>query len=168
MPPGFRVNVFAAEPDVRNPIAMTWDSRGRMWVAENYTYTREGTPLDLVMPTEPGTYEIRYIMNQDRTILATRTIEISAVAASLTAPDTASVGETIEVAWDGPDYQNDFISVARTDDERGYENYTYTREGSPLVFYSGAFTQLPAAALARRQAEDQFLLEDTFGYYGSI
>lgn len=38
VPEGFRVEVFASEPEVRNPIAMTWDHRGRMWVAENYTY----------------------------------------------------------------------------------------------------------------------------------
>jgi len=38
LPPGFRAEVFAAEPDVRQPIAMTTDARGRLWVAENYTY----------------------------------------------------------------------------------------------------------------------------------
>ncbi len=38
MPPGFQVTVFASEPDVRQPIAMTFDPRGRLWVAENYTY----------------------------------------------------------------------------------------------------------------------------------
>src|SRR4051794_7681301 len=38
MPEGFHVNVFAAEPAVRNPIAAAWDGRGRLWVAENYTY----------------------------------------------------------------------------------------------------------------------------------
>ena len=35
LPEGFEVSVFAAEPDVQNPIAMTWDSRGRVWIAEN-------------------------------------------------------------------------------------------------------------------------------------
>jgi len=38
LPDGFKVNVFAAEPDVRQPIAMTFDDRGRLWVAECYTY----------------------------------------------------------------------------------------------------------------------------------
>src|SRR2546421_3132477 len=38
VPAGFTVDVFAAEPNVCNPIAMTWDGRGRLWVAENYTY----------------------------------------------------------------------------------------------------------------------------------
>src|SRR5262249_25680478 len=28
VPPGFRVSVFAAEPDVRNPIAMAWGPEG--------------------------------------------------------------------------------------------------------------------------------------------
>src|SRR6476660_1577450 len=38
LPPGFRLTSFAAEPDVQNPIAITTDDRGRVWVAENYTW----------------------------------------------------------------------------------------------------------------------------------
>lgn len=38
LPPGFKCQVFAAEPDVQQPIAMAWDARGRLWVAECYTY----------------------------------------------------------------------------------------------------------------------------------
>src|SRR5690349_10427466 len=38
LPPGFKAKVFAAEPNVQNPIAMAWDARGRLWIAENYTY----------------------------------------------------------------------------------------------------------------------------------
>ncbi|MFM8890266.1 MAG: PVC-type heme-binding CxxCH protein, partial [Planctomycetia bacterium] len=45
---GLEVTVFAAEPDVRNPIALAWDGRGRLWVAENYSYA--GRPTNL----EPG------------------------------------------------------------------------------------------------------------------
>ena len=47
VPDGFAVNVFAAEPDVANPIAVTWDMRGRLWVAENYTYAERPTKFDL-------------------------------------------------------------------------------------------------------------------------
>jgi putative membrane-bound dehydrogenase-like protein len=47
VPPGFRVSVFAAEPDVRNPVAMAWDPRGRLWVAENYTYAEQALTFDL-------------------------------------------------------------------------------------------------------------------------
>ena len=38
LPPGFKCVIFAAEPDVRQPIGMAWDAKGRLWVAENYTF----------------------------------------------------------------------------------------------------------------------------------
>ena len=46
VPAGLHVGVFAAEPDVQNPIAMAWDSRGRVWVAENHTYAESSIKLD--------------------------------------------------------------------------------------------------------------------------
>src|SRR3954470_17897198 len=46
LPPGFQVTVFAAEPDVQNPIAMAWDPRGRLWIAENYTYAEKTIRFD--------------------------------------------------------------------------------------------------------------------------
>ena len=47
VPEGFHVSVFAAEPDVQNPIAMAWDRRGRLWIAENYTYAERAQRFDL-------------------------------------------------------------------------------------------------------------------------
>lgn len=38
VPAGFHATLFAGEPDVRQPIAMTVDHRGRLWVAESYSY----------------------------------------------------------------------------------------------------------------------------------
>ncbi|MEW4486670.1 PVC-type heme-binding CxxCH protein [Thalassoglobus sp. JC818] len=38
VPDGFHVTLSAAEPDVRQPIAITFDDRGRLWVAESYSY----------------------------------------------------------------------------------------------------------------------------------
>lgn len=49
VPPGFTVEVFASEPDVRNPIAMCWDAKGRIWVAENYTYAETQKKFDLTL-----------------------------------------------------------------------------------------------------------------------
>ena len=40
VPPGFKVTLFAGEPDVVQPIAMAIDDRGRVWVAEAYSYPR--------------------------------------------------------------------------------------------------------------------------------
>ncbi len=38
VPPGFTVTLFAGEPDVVQPIAFAIDDRGRLWVAEAYSY----------------------------------------------------------------------------------------------------------------------------------
>src|SRR5439155_23682553 len=38
LPEGFEIRLFASEPEVVNPVAMTWDERGRLWVLELYEY----------------------------------------------------------------------------------------------------------------------------------
>ncbi|SIN94808.1 vWA domain-containing protein [Vannielia litorea] len=99
----------------------------------NYSYTREGSPLDLEMPPEPGTYELRYRLGKGRKTLATQTIEITPVEASVTAPESLPAGGKVQVRWTGPDYSNDFVAIARPDaDDARYEAYAYTRHGSPL------------------------------------
>jgi putative membrane-bound dehydrogenase-like protein len=40
VPDGFRVTLFAGEPDVVQPIAFTFDDRGRLWVAECLSYPK--------------------------------------------------------------------------------------------------------------------------------
>jgi putative membrane-bound dehydrogenase-like protein len=47
LPDGFKATLFAAEPEVQNPIGMAWDAKGRMWVAENYTYAERAKRFDL-------------------------------------------------------------------------------------------------------------------------
>jgi putative membrane-bound dehydrogenase-like protein len=49
LPPGFSATLFAHEPEVQNPIAMAWDHRGRMWVAENFTYAGSSQRFDLTL-----------------------------------------------------------------------------------------------------------------------
>lgn len=38
VPETFKIDVFASEPDIGEPIAFTFDDRGRIWVVENYNY----------------------------------------------------------------------------------------------------------------------------------
>ncbi len=45
VPPGFKLEVIASEPDVAQPVAFCWDARGRLWVVEGRTYpSRKGPP----------------------------------------------------------------------------------------------------------------------------
>ncbi len=57
LPDGFRVTLFAAEPDVRQPIAFTFDDRGRLWVVECYSYPQwkpEGRDRILIFEDADG------------------------------------------------------------------------------------------------------------------
>ncbi|HUR46847.1 MAG TPA: PVC-type heme-binding CxxCH protein [Candidatus Saccharimonadales bacterium] len=38
VPEGFKVTLFAGEPDLMQPIAFDFDDRGRLWVVENFSY----------------------------------------------------------------------------------------------------------------------------------
>ena len=52
VPEGFRVQVFAAEPDVTQPIGFCFDHRGRLWVVENKGYpdwSHDGAGSDRVL-----------------------------------------------------------------------------------------------------------------------
>lgn len=44
VPDGFEVRLFAAEPDVVNPVAMCFDEKGRLWVVELYEYPNGAKP----------------------------------------------------------------------------------------------------------------------------
>lgn len=116
-PDGDRDYIAVAEPGERSYI--------------NYTYTEEGTPLDLRLPAQAGRYELRYFDQSRREVIATRAIDVTPVDVTLEAPETANVGDDITVAWTGPDYDRDYISVAEPG-ERSYINYTYTEQGDPL------------------------------------
>ncbi len=49
LPSGFSATLFAAEPDVQNPIATSIDERGRVWIAENYTYAERSMRFDMTL-----------------------------------------------------------------------------------------------------------------------
>ena len=57
--PGFEARLFASEPEVVNPVAMTWDDRGRLWVVELYEY-----PLG-TKPGEKGRDRIKVLEDTD-------------------------------------------------------------------------------------------------------
>ena len=40
LPPGFKATLFAGEPDVTQPMSITFDDRGRMWVVECRSYPK--------------------------------------------------------------------------------------------------------------------------------
>jgi len=78
LPPGFKASLFAAEPDIQNPIALTWDARGRLWVAENFTYAEGKTRFEMNLrdrilifddENRDGQFDTRRVFSDDLQIL---------------------------------------------------------------------------------------------------
>ncbi len=44
LPPGFEIQLFAAEPDIAKPLNMTFDARGRLWVTNTIEYPYPAPP----------------------------------------------------------------------------------------------------------------------------
>ncbi len=68
-PDGFQATLFAGEPDVVQPIAMTFDDRGRLWVVECRSYPKwieKGEGADSVVMFEDtdgdGTFDKRQVV----------------------------------------------------------------------------------------------------------
>ncbi len=60
IPAGFHLELFVSEPELGGkPIAMSWDARGRLWVAETYDYPNE------LQPPESGRDRIRICEDTD-------------------------------------------------------------------------------------------------------
>jgi hypothetical protein len=99
----------------------------------NYTYTKKGSPLKLLMPDEAGEYEVRYVTGQSNKTLAYSAISVAAESASISGPEQINAGATVSLVWTGPDNEQDYITVVKQGAKEGaYLNYTYTKKGSPL------------------------------------
>ena len=60
LPPGFRLELVAAEPDVVDPVAMTFDARGRLFVVEMRDYPLGPEPKGQVKMLEDRDGDGRY------------------------------------------------------------------------------------------------------------
>ena len=127
---------------------------------KTYKYTKAGgNPLALRMPAEPGVYELRYVLGRPARVLARLEIEATPVGATLEAPESVAAGTEFDVTWDGPGYNDDWITVVAPDAaEKAYTDYAYTRNGQTLPLkapleageYELRYVQAGQEVIARR------------------
>ncbi len=100
---------------------------------EMQTAVRHGNPAKLRAPSDPGEYEIRYVLGRGARVLARVPITVLPVTATLRPPASAKTGVEFEVAWTGPGYREDYLTVAREGKPPGaYETSRPVRVGNPL------------------------------------
>jgi|GEM_PF-695537 len=88
-------------------------------------------PVVLTAPDTEGEYAIRYIQqgNPD-VILATVSLNVTPIAASLTIPESVVARSEFNVGWEGPDNARDYIEV---EVDGVSSSYAYTRRGNPVT-----------------------------------
>ena len=101
---------------------------GERW---SYVYASGGNPVGLLMPGEPGGYELRYKF-RDQFVIAARPIAVTEAAVSMTAPDKVLAGSEVSISWAGPDADYDNIQLAEMGSD-SYLTYAYVRDNNPVV-----------------------------------
>lgn len=100
---------------------------------EKYAATRQGSPVTIAVPAEPGDGEIRYVSGDGARVLARRAIRFVATEATLAAPAEASAEVSVEIAWTGPNNAGDYITIVpATAKDNQYAKYARVQQGSPV------------------------------------
>ncbi|MEM9080451.1 MAG: VWA domain-containing protein [Verrucomicrobiota bacterium] len=101
---------------------------------KNYAYAQEENPIELTAPIKPQSCEIRYVAGKSRNTLGRINIEVTEIAATVSAPEEAAVGSSVKVDWTGPGYPGDYITLVKEGTAEGkWETYSYARDGeNPL------------------------------------
>ncbi len=112
-------------------------------VLGNYIQVGQNTEKDLVAPSDPGLYELRYVLNVDRKTVGTRAIEVSDPAVTLQAPDTTLTGADFDVSWAGTVNEKDYITIVPMGaDEGTLGNYFSVSDASKKALKAPADTGL--------------------------
>ena len=99
---------------------------------ESAASVREGSPTRIRAPDEPGTYEVRYFHYATGAVLAEQEIAVDPAVGALSAPAEVEAGSGFTVDWQGPDNQNDYVTIVAADAPAGrHLDYAYTRNGNP-------------------------------------
>lgn len=101
---------------------------------KHYVRVARGSPVSLRLPTEPGEYEIRYVMSRSKRVLVSVPFGLGNAVSSITAPATVNVGSVIEVTWTGPGNDQDYIELIAAEAASGAKPVSAARvtQGSPL------------------------------------
>ena len=107
----------------------------------DYKYTANENPAKVLAPDATGPHEIRYVKGGSQGTLASRPIDLTPISASLEVLSELKAGQTVEVKWEGPNNERDYITVVEVGASEGsYQDYAYTDNGNPARF------NLPATA----------------------
>ena len=166
VPSGFRLELFAGEPDIINPIGLSWDERGRLWVAETVDYPNEITKnrqgkdrIKILEDTNGDGRCDKVTIFADGLNIPTSLVHVNGGVIVAHAPeilffkdldgdDRADVRQTLNTGWGIGDTHAGPSNLRYGFDNRiwgavGYSGYSGERDSERYRFGSGIFRMAP-------------------------
>ncbi|MEZ4647983.1 MAG: VWA domain-containing protein [Candidatus Eisenbacteria bacterium] len=99
----------------------------------HYVYAKQN-PAKFTAPEEAGTYTIRYHMARTYRVIGETELVVGSVGATLTAPAEVVAGSNVEVGWEGPGNEGDYVSIDPEGAPDGeYGDYAYVTRANPVT-----------------------------------
>lgn len=117
------------------------DADGNRLETDNWAWVRDGSPVEMRLPSEPGSYAVAYVWAKagDR-VLATAAIEVTPADLAIELPAQVPAGTTAKVSWRGPNGNGDYLAFVppggTADDHDG--RYAFVRDGAVLSMQAPA------------------------------
>ena len=99
----------------------------------SYFYVNQDQPIEpakLHAPAEPGTYQLRYVLEAPdaKKVMASVPLVVTQATAAVALPPQIGAGMSVSVAWRGPNNQGDYVDLvpAAHNDTSGEISYFYT------------------------------------------
>ncbi|CAM3319446.1 vWA domain-containing protein [Halomonas lysinitropha] len=104
----------------------------------DYVRTSRGSPVTLDAPTEPGDYEVRYVIQQSGRTLASEPVSVGAGEVSLAIEGTPEAGGVVTINWQGPGRYEDYIQIVEAGSAADADAIREARasQGSPVQLFA--------------------------------
>lgn len=130
---GFPIHVDWVGPGGRRDSVQVFSpqangGQGKVMVEKRLTNGKfDENKVSMPAPAKPGSYILRYWNGENRTVLATRPIEIISTEVSLEAADSIKIARQFDVKWVGPAGSRDAIELYDPDTNAGRGKVLKTR-----------------------------------------
>ncbi len=95
----------------------------------NYQRVRDALENRLIAPSEPGLYEVRYVLREGARTLASAPVEVVGANVTIRGPDVARAGTDLRVNWSATVHPEDYVTIVPAGAEEGtYAGYIRVRD----------------------------------------
>jgi len=117
---GAYIQVASEEDGLRNPVYFLPAQKDRK--AAGVSGTDQPVTATINAPSREGAYEVRYVLDNPRVVLARRPITVTDGAFSVSAPEQAAVSSVLTVQWTGKSTPGDFVTITEPGAAKAFAN----------------------------------------------